>query len=147
MLKFDESEGGKIKMTIQREMPTLMPKFDESEGGKIKMTTQHEMPTPMPEFDEDGFLIDSEKWSKDIAEILAQKEVPRGLTGDHWTAVDFMREYYITFGTVPPVRILVRRTELSLRRLKELFPSGLTKGACKIAGIPRSTIRPNFLYP
>ena len=111
------------------------------------MNKEQEMPTPMPEIDEDGFLIDSEKWNKEIAEILAQKDVPSGLTEDHWAIVALMREYYHTFGTVPPVRMLTRRTGLSLRRIKQLFPSGLTKGACKIAGIPRVTIRPNFLYP
>jgi len=111
------------------------------------MTKEHDMPTPMPDVDEDGFLIDSDKWSEDIAEILAQKDMPKGLTDDHWTVVAFMREYYHIFGTVPPVRMLSRRTELPLRRMKELFPSGLTKGACRIAGIPRATIRPNFLYP
>lgn len=111
------------------------------------MNKEHEMPIQMPEVDEEGFLIDNEKWSKEIAEILAQKDVPKGLTEDHWTVVAFMREYYHTFGTVPPTRMLSRRTGLSLRRIRGLFPSGLTKGACRIAGIPRVTIRPNFLYP
>ena len=111
------------------------------------MNKEHEMPTPMPEIDEDGFLIDSEKWSEEIAEILALKDVPQGLMEEHWTVVAFMREYYHTFGTVPPVRMLSRRTGLSLRSIKQLFPSGLTKGACRIAGIPIITIRPNFLYP
>ena len=111
------------------------------------MNKEQEMPTPMPEIDENGFLIDGENWTKEIAAILAQKDVPQGLTEDHWRVVAFMREYYQTFDTVPPVRMLSRRTDLSLRRIKELFPSGLTKGACKVAGIPRVTIRPNFLYP
>lgn len=111
------------------------------------MTTQHEMPTVIPEVDEDGFLIDTEKWTEDIARILAEAEVPKGLTPDHWVIVDFMREYYLNFGTVPPVRMLARRTGLSLRYIKELFPSGLTKGACRIAGIPRIAIKPSFLYP
>ncbi len=111
------------------------------------MNKEHEMPTLMPEVDEEGFLVDNEKWSKEIAEILAQKDVPKGLTEDHWAVVAFMREYYQTFGTVPPTRMLSRRSGLSLRRIRGLFPSGLTKGACRIAGIPRVTIRPNFLYP
>lgn len=111
------------------------------------MNKENEMPTTMPETDEEGFLVDSEKWSKEIAEILAKKDVPEGLTDEHWKVVAFMRDYYETYGTVPPVRILSRRTNLTLRRIKQLFPSGLTKGACKIAGIPRVTIRPNFLYP
>jgi len=111
------------------------------------MNTEQEMTTPTPELDEDGFLIDYEKWNEEIAEILARKDIPKGLTEDHWAVVTFMREYYQTFGTVPPVRMLSRYTDLSLRRIKQLFPNGLTKGACRIAGIPRATIKPNFLYP
>jgi len=111
------------------------------------MNTQRDIPATTPEVDEDGFLIDGEKWTEDIAKILAEVEVPKGLTPDHWMIVDFMREYYLTFETVPPVRMLARRTGFTLRRIKQLFPSGLTKGACKIAGIPRIVIRPHFLYP
>jgi len=111
------------------------------------MNQEQKVTTSMPETDEDGFLIDSQKWSKEIAVILAEKDAPQGLTEDHWRVVAFMREYYQDYGTVPPVRMLSRHTDLSLRYIKQLFPSGLTKGACKIAGIPRITIRPNFLYP
>ena len=111
------------------------------------MNTQRDIPRAMPEIDEEGFLINGEKWSQDIAKILAEADVPKGLTPDHWVIVDFMREYYLTLGTVPPVRMLARRTGYTLRQIKELFPSGLTKGACKIAGIPRIVIKPSFLYP
>lgn len=101
----------------------------------------------IPEIDEEGFLIDAGKWSQEIAEILAKEDVPAGLTDDHWAIVAFMREYYQLHESVPPVRMVCRRTGLSMRRIKQLFPNGLTKGACRIAGIPRSIIRPNFLYP
>lgn len=111
------------------------------------MAREGKIPANQPEIDEDGFLMDTAKWTQDIAEILAANEVPQGLTPDHWLVLDFMREYYMNFGTVPPVRMLARRTGFSLRRIKELFPSGLTKGACKIAGIPRIAIKPVFLYP
>ena len=111
------------------------------------MTTQRDMPMSTPEVDEDGFLIDAEKWNQEIAQILAEGEVPKGLTKDHWVILEFMREYYLKYGTVPPVRMLARRTGFTLRQIKALFPSGLTKGACKIAGIPRIVIKPSFLYP
>lgn len=103
--------------------------------------------TIIPELDEEGFLIDSKSWNEQVAEILAEKDIPDGLTEDHWKVIGFMRDFYHDFDTVPPVRMLSRQTGLSLRRIKELFPCGLTKGACRYAGIPRKTIRPNFLYP
>ena len=104
-------------------------------------------PQSNPAVDEDGFLANAEEWTKDIAKVLAQEEVPRGLTEDHWKIVDYLRQYYLEYGTVPPVRMLARDTGFSLIRMKKLFPHGLTKGACRIAGIPRIAIKPSFLYP
>ena len=100
-----------------------------------------------PEVDEDGFLVETERWSEGIAQILSREEVPKGLTDDHWKIIGYLRRYYLEFGSVPPVRMLSRDTGFSLRSIKGLFPNGLTKGACKIAGIPRSAIKPSFLYP
>jgi len=99
------------------------------------------------ELDQEGYLVRAETWTKDKANTLAKEEVPQGLTEDHWKVIEYMREYYLENGTVPPVRMLVRRTGLSLRQMQRLFPSGLTKGACKIAGIPREAVSPRFLYP
>ncbi len=101
----------------------------------------------IPQVDEDGFLLEAQPWTKEVADILAQEVVPEGLTEDHWRLIDYMRQYYLRMGSVPPVRMLSRHTELSLRRIKELFPQGLTKGPCRLAGIPRIAIRPSFLYP
>jgi TusE/DsrC/DsvC family sulfur relay protein len=100
-----------------------------------------------PKIDDDGFLLPSETWSKRIAEVIAQGEVSGILTEDHWKVIDYLRNYYLQFETVPPVKMLCRDTGLKFNYICKLFPSGLTKGACKIAGIPRCTIRPCFLYP
>ena len=105
------------------------------------------IPTLLPERDDEGFLLQSETWNKDIAELLAQWEVPGGLTEDHWKVIDYLRNYYVEFKSVPPVRKLCKRTGLKFLYICKLFPSGLTRGACKIAGIPRKTIKPSFLYP
>jgi len=111
------------------------------------MREQNELLTTRPDVDEEGFLLKPESWTPDVARVLAEGEVPGELTDDHWMVIDFMREYYLEFGSVPPVRMLARRTGLSLRRIKALFPKGLTHGACKYAGIPRITIKPSYLYP
>ena len=100
-----------------------------------------------PEVDEDGFIVEAEDWTKDVADILSREEVPAGLTEDHWAIIDYMRHYYLEYGTIPPVRMLSREIGFTLRSIKELFPNGLTKGACRIAGIPRIAIKPSFLYP
>lgn len=99
------------------------------------------------EVDQEGYLVSTENWTEAEASILAKEEVPEGLTEDHWKVIETMRQYYLERGTVPPVRMLSRRTGLSLREMQRLFPSGLSKGACKIAGIPQNAIKPSFLYP
>jgi tRNA 2-thiouridine synthesizing protein E len=100
-----------------------------------------------PETDEEGFLKASETWTRDTAEALARQEVSGGLTQDHWKVIDYLRNYYLKFDTVPPVKKLCRDTGVKYNCICKLFPSGLTKGACRIAGIPRWTIKPCFLYP
>jgi TusE/DsrC/DsvC family sulfur relay protein len=111
------------------------------------MRAKEEVRTVTPELDEEGFLTKGDTWTEDVARILAQTEMPEGLTDDHWKVINYMRRYYVDFRSVPPVRKLSRDTGISLRELKTLFPIGLTKGACRIAGIPRHIIRPSFLYP
>lgn len=97
--------------------------------------------------DGEGFLQQPEVWNRDVAQLLAQGEVPGGLEEEHWKIIEYLRHYYLEFGTVPPVRMLRRDTGFNLESINRLFPSGLTRGACRIAGIPRIVIRPNFLYP
>jgi TusE/DsrC/DsvC family sulfur relay protein len=109
--------------------------------------TKQQGPVVTPEVDEEGFLTKGEAWTEEVARILAQSQIAEGLSEDHWRVVNYMRQYYLEFKSVPPVRKLSRDTGISLRQLKVLFPDGLTKGACRIAGIPRHVIRPSFLYP
>jgi tRNA 2-thiouridine synthesizing protein E len=104
-----------------------------------------ETPSLIPERDEDGFLLKSETWNKNVAELLAQGEASGGLTEDHWKIIDYLRHYYLEFNSIPPVKMLCKRTGLKYGYICSLFPSGLTRGACKVAGIPRAKIHP--LYP
>jgi tRNA 2-thiouridine synthesizing protein E len=117
------------------------------EGGEWNMTKPMQVSTFFPKIDEEGFLSQPETWNKAAAEVLAQGEVSGELTEDHWKVIDYLRNYYLQFETVPPVKMLCRDTGLKFNYICKLFPSGLTKGACKIAGIPKCTIRPCFLYP
>ena len=91
--------------------------------------------------DEEGFLRLSEKWNKSIARSLARGEVSGNLTPDHWKITDFVRQHYLESGTIPPVRLVVRRTGFSLACIHELFPNGYAKGICKVAGIPGHTVK------
>lgn len=93
--------------------------------------------------DEDGFMQEPDKWNRGIAKILAEGEVTANLSEDHWRVIDCLRDYYLKFGVPPSVAKLRKDTGFNLKRICEFFPSGLGKGAVKIAGLPR----PSYLYP
>jgi dissimilatory sulfite reductase related protein len=99
------------------------------------------------EIEKEGYLFKMEVTTGDKINQSAKDEMPEGLTDDHRKIIEYMRQYYAGMGTVPPVRMLSRRTGLSLREMRRLFPNGLSKGACKFAGIPGEVIKPSFLYP
>lgn len=62
----------------------------------------------------------------------------RGL--DHLKVISYVRKYCFEFGSLPPIRLVVRRTGISLRCLRELFPQGYTKDVYKSDSIDRNAI-------
>jgi tRNA 2-thiouridine synthesizing protein E len=101
--------------------------------------------TTLPELDRDGYLMDAQKWTKEVAEILANREMTYDLSEDHWRVIDFMRQYFLEWEAAPPVRMVTRETGISLRDLKRLFPGGLAKSACKYAGMPYRVITKYYI--
>ena len=92
--------------------------------------------TPL-EVNEQGFLCESEEWTRDVARFLAKdQEGVEELGPDHWRVIDFIRGFYAEHGLAPMIRVLCKRTRTKLKRIYELFPSGPAKGACKVAGLP-----------
>jgi tRNA 2-thiouridine synthesizing protein E len=91
------------------------------------------------EVDEDGFIQEPDKWSEELAEVIAQTEEVEDLTEDHWKVINYLRSYYQEFGIAPMIRKLCKETGFQLKYIYELFPSGPAKGACKIAGLPKPT--------
>lgn len=88
--------------------------------------------------DEDGFLADPSLWNEEMARFLAeQEEGITELTPDHWRVIQYLNGYYAEHGTAPMVRLLCKETDLKLRQIYELFPSGPARGACKVAGLPK----------
>ena len=93
--------------------------------------------------DEEGYLLPLEGWDRNVGRLLARGVVPGGLTDDHWKIVEYLRYYYLVFGMVPPIRKLCRDTGIRLARIYKMFPTGVARGACRIAGIPGCV----FLHP
>ena len=91
------------------------------------------------EVDEDGFIIDPDDWTEDVAKELGVVEEVLELTEDHWKVVHYLRDYYQKFGVAPMIRKLCKESGYKLKEIYDLFPSGPAKGACKIAGLPKPT--------
>jgi TusE/DsrC/DsvC family sulfur relay protein len=90
------------------------------------------------ELNEEGFLVHPEEWNEEIAVILAKdQENLDTLSEDHWAVIRFIRQYYEEKKLAPMVRSICKTTNLQLRQIYELFPSGPAKGACKLAGLPK----------
>jgi TusE/DsrC/DsvC family sulfur relay protein len=93
------------------------------------------------DLDNEGYLVDPLIWDEQIAEEFARQENIQ-LTGDHWDAIHFMRQYYAEHQVAPDVRhvmkhLAIRLGPASRNAIFELFPYGYVKQACRIAGMKR----------
>lgn len=87
---------------------------------------------------EEGFLQNPGEWDERVAMVLAEKEEGiKELTEDHWSVINYIRNYYLEKNLAPMVRKVCKNTGFQLKYIFELFPSGPAKGACKIAGLPK----------
>ena len=97
------------------------------------------------EVDDNGHIVDSDEWSKELAEHIANME-GIDMTDAHWEVVDLLREYYEKYQIAPMIKILVKKMlnvmgpeKGNVKYLYGLFPGGPAKQACKIAGLPKPT--------
>ena len=89
------------------------------------------------ELNDEGFFVDPEQWTEDMAPELARRDGIDELTDAHWTVLRFMRKEYFEKGTGPTVRMLGKSSGVTVKELYLLFPKGPAKVAARIAGIPK----------
>ena len=87
--------------------------------------------------DEEGFLQQPDTWDDEVARLFATTEGIAEMNEQQWALVRFIREYWLEHQTAPMIRKLCQATNLNLRTIFKLFPSGPAKGACKVAGLPK----------
>ncbi|WP_448651835.1 TusE/DsrC/DsvC family sulfur relay protein [Pseudomonas fluorescens] len=97
------------------------------------------------ELDKDGYLIDLNDWSAEVAHALAAAEALE-LTASHWEILELLRGFYAEFQLSPATRPLIKYTALKLGpekgnslHLNTLFNGTPAKLAAKLAGLPRPT--------
>lgn len=96
--------------------------------------------THTPETDAEGYLINPDDWSEDIAAQFAREE-DIDLGDEHWIVIRYMRQAYEDRRVAPDARHVMKhlkeQTGAGRNRLFELFPYGYVKQACRIAGMKR----------
>lgn len=86
--------------------------------------------------DTEEFLSDFADWDENFARGMAPKVgIVGGLSEDHWRVIRSIRESYAETGKCPLVYETCRTNRLHIQELKQLFPAGYARGACKLAGI------------
>ena len=98
------------------------------------------------ESNDNGYLVNLEDWSEDVAKAIAEAEGVE-LSDKAWDVVNFLRdEYFNNGGNQPNERNMVKHfkgvwtdvKKMDTKVLYELFPRGPAKQAGKIAGTPET---------
>jgi TusE/DsrC/DsvC family sulfur relay protein len=112
--------------------------------GEEKMATM-DFQGKQIEVDDDGYLLNLDDWTKDLATHLAKQD-GIDLSDAHWEVITFLRDYYKQYQIAPMIKILVKEIGKAMgpekgntKYLYELYPGGPAKQACKYAGLPKPT--------
>ncbi len=96
------------------------------------------------ETDKNGYLVNAEDWSRELAEHLA-KEEGLTLTQKHWDLLEYLRdEYQNNNQNQPNTRNICKAmsdkwgTSVAQKDVYDLFPKDPSKQGGRIAGLPES---------
>jgi len=86
------------------------------------------------QFDEDGFLINTDAWSRETARLLAEMDGVGDLGTNHWAVIEYLREMHLKSGGLPVMSRVCRSLSLGRHGVHRLF--GSCRKAWRIAGLP-----------
>ena len=87
--------------------------------------------------DNDGFLTEMVAWNREMAEELAKRNDIGPLTTEHWTIIEYVRDYYTKYQIGPSIVKIGKATGISPKKICCLFECGVARGAYRLAGLPR----------
>lgn len=95
--------------------------------------------------DPEGYLVQLEDWSLDVARALAEEE-GLVLEAEHLEVIEVLRDFYQRFEMAPAMRPLVKAVGRALGPdkgrsiyLMRLFPTSPARRAARLAGLPKPT--------
>ncbi|MFH1906183.1 MAG: TusE/DsrC/DsvC family sulfur relay protein [Chloroflexota bacterium] len=86
-------------------------------------------------FNAEGFMTNSDQWTKEIAVVLAKEEGIPELTPAHWKIIEFCRQNAKDSGKAPTLRTITNGTGISTKELFALYPKGPAKKVARITGL------------
>lgn len=96
------------------------------------------------ETNEQGYLVNQDDWSEEMAEVMARNEHIE-LTDRHWDVINYLRdEYFNNRGNQPNTRTIIKAMsaawgeKVKQKDLYDLFPLDPSKQGGRIAGLPES---------
>ena len=127
-------------LDAELEKSTYQAKAAKSDAIQAKKSFEFEGKTY--EVTTHGNLVDLHKWNSHLANHMAQEEGIE-LSEDHWEVIEFLREFYFTYGISPMVKIIMKHIEEDIGKEKSnreylynLFPKGPARQGSRIAGLP-----------
>ncbi len=87
---------------------------------------------------DNGFLLSPFDYDKNWMQVVAREE-GLAITDQHEKIVFAVRSFYLSFEEFPKINQFSAVTSQDLRTIFELFPSGLSQGVCRMAGLPQPT--------
>lgn len=90
------------------------------------------------ELDNEGFLLNRDDWSEEIAIELASADEFE-MTEQVMDFIRAARAMYEEDGVVPPIRIFAKKQKVSTKDLYNVFKKGPMKLICKWGGLPKPT--------
>lgn len=85
-------------------------------------------------FDGEGYLVNPNHWSEDLARQLARDAGLPPLGDSHWQVIHYLRDYYHRYAVMPPARNVCRQLGIAGHNTRTMFGSCLT--VWRIAGLP-----------
>ena len=88
--------------------------------------------------DGEGYLVDPQTWTKDIAEAIAS-ELDVTMDETAWKAIDFARSEFEDSGEPPTLRRITKGSGVPTKDIYRIFPKGPASKIAKIAGLGKPT--------
>jgi TusE/DsrC/DsvC family sulfur relay protein len=89
------------------------------------------------ELDKDGFLVDKNQWTEDLAKEIAKSMGYEDLTDAHWQLIKYSRQENMEKNSTPNMRKICVGCNVSAKHVFTLFPNAPAKTIAKIAGVSK----------